>query len=83
MALTSPQDFTYPIFAITYFIIFGTVLLSLSDPEYLLKGVQAYSIVFFMRIISIYCFPLDPPTGIISLHRSCGATDHGRYHPYK
>jgi len=68
MSLTSPRDFTYPIFAITYFIIFGTILISLADPEYILKGVQAYSLVFFIRLITIYCFPLNPPNGIIELH---------------
>ena len=44
-----------------------SVLEILNEPEYLLKAIQAYLLMLFLRTVSIFFIPLEPPVGMILL----------------
>lgn len=62
-----PADCSTPIFIILYSVILWTVFQMLRDLERLISALYAYSALTWMRLATIYLFPLTPPEGMISL----------------
>ncbi|MFN8308954.1 MAG: phosphatase PAP2-related protein [Chitinophagales bacterium] len=67
MLFFKPFDFSLPIFFLIYAVVFGGVFHLAEDPQYLLKGFQAYMLMMVLRCLSIYFLPLQPPPGMILL----------------
>jgi membrane-associated phospholipid phosphatase len=67
LALFPPVDLTWPIFLLVYGGVIGGLILLARDTERLLRAVQGYVLVIFLRIVIILLFPLEPPASMISL----------------
>lgn len=62
-----PADCSTAIFIILYAVILWTVSQVLRDRERLRTGLYAYGALTWMRLMTIFLFPLDPPAGMVSL----------------
>jgi hypothetical protein len=62
-----PADCSTPIFIVLYAVILWTVFQVLRDLERFISGLYAYSALTWMRLATIFLFPLAPPEGMISL----------------
>jgi hypothetical protein len=60
-------DLSVPIFIIIYSLVFATLIIYFRNPEIILTVLATYCVVLFMRIVSIYLFTLEPPSGWITL----------------
>jgi membrane-associated phospholipid phosphatase len=67
LALFGPRDFSAVTFGLIYAAMLATVLGLLRRPARLLLVFQGYAVVAFVRIVVMYCIPLDPPETIIPL----------------
>jgi hypothetical protein len=67
LAMLTPVDFSVPIFFMMYSVVILGIVLLLNEPEYLLKALQAYMLMLFLRTITIFFIPLEPPVGMIML----------------
>jgi hypothetical protein len=67
LALFPPVDLTWLTFLLVYGGVIGALILLAHDPERLLRAIQGYVIIIFLRIVTILLFPLEPPTSMISL----------------
>lgn len=61
-------DLSIPIFIIIYSLVFATLVIHISNAEKILLVLATYCVVLFMRIVTIYLFTLEPPSGWIPLH---------------
>jgi hypothetical protein len=61
-------DLSVPIFILIYSLVFATVAIHINKPEIILTVLSTYCVVLFMRIVTIYFFTLEPPSGWIPLH---------------
>jgi hypothetical protein len=66
--LVEPVDVSILTFLIIYSIALYTIIVVLKQPELFLKAVQAYALMLFFRMITLYFIPLEAPKGIIPLH---------------
>ncbi|MBM4172194.1 MAG: hypothetical protein FJ214_10030 [Ignavibacteria bacterium] len=67
LSLFNPIDVTWLTFGLIYIGLF-TALFSLSfHPENFLVAIQSYSLVFLIRLCTIYLLPLDAPITTIAL----------------
>lgn len=62
-----PQDFSVPIFSITYLLAAIGVLWSFQRPDRLLYALSAYALMTLVRMCSLWLLPLNAPEGIIPL----------------
>lgn len=62
-----PKNVSFYIFLLIYFIILLSIGILFLYPELFLKGLQAYCFLTILRIISIYLFPLEPPSLMVTL----------------
>lgn len=63
----TPREFSTQIFALVHSSLLITLVLFLASPKKLLKALQAYALVLFLRTLSIYILPLEAPRGMIFL----------------
>lgn len=66
--LISPVDVSLYTFLVIYGIALYTIYVVIQQPELFLKAVQAYGLMLFVRLITLYAVPLEAPQGIIPLH---------------
>lgn len=64
---TSAIDCTWPIFVILYCTIIATIVLLRKQPDYLMRGIRAYTLLIGLRMLCMWLLPLDPPNGMIPL----------------
>ena len=64
----TPKEFSLQIFSIVHSSILITFILLLDNPKAILKALQGYSLALFLRTVSIYFVPLEPPAGMIFLN---------------
>ena len=62
-----PIMLNWPIFTITYIAILGGLVFALSSPAKILQTNLTIITILSLRIICMYCVPLDPPPDIIPL----------------
>jgi hypothetical protein len=60
-------DFTWQTFTIIYFASLLTLIQVIQKPEYLVKCVQAFTLVLFFRMVTMYLTPLRYPDDMIPL----------------
>ena len=65
--VTTPIDFSLPIFIIIYTCTLLVVFTNLQNAEKFFRGLQAYTLLILLRTLSIYLVPLEPPIDIIIL----------------
>ena len=68
LALLPAQDHSALIFALIYGAIAATLLYLLPRPQRLLQTLWAYYLLQLMRMATLWLWPLDPPTALITLH---------------
>jgi len=66
--LLNPIDVSLFTFLIIYCLAIYTIIAVIRDPKLFLKAVQAYALMLFIRLITMYLVPLEAPQGIIPLH---------------
>ena len=64
----TPKDWSLEIFIILYCCAAISIIINISNPKTVLLATQVYVVVNFMRMISLYLFTLEAPTGIIPLN---------------
>ena len=62
-----PTDFSMPIFLITYSTVLVVLIELLFAPQKLIKGLQMFALLSFLRTISVFLVPLEPPADLIFL----------------
>lgn len=62
-----PKNVSFYIFLLIYSFILLSIVNLFWYPELFLKGLQAYCFLTILRIISIYLFPLEPPSLMVIL----------------
>lgn len=62
-----PREFSVQIFGIVHSSLLITLILFLATPTKLVKALQAYAVLLFLRTLFIYIFPLEAPKGMIFL----------------
>ena len=67
LGLLKPVDFSIPIFIIIWSNAFMILLSFIRDGRILLRFMASYSLVTMLRLVLIYCIPLEPPNGLIPL----------------
>lgn len=67
LQLLTPYDFSDIIFFFTYSAIAFGMVSGFANPGRFIRGLQAYTIIVFLRTTSIYFFPLEVPAGMITL----------------
>jgi membrane-associated phospholipid phosphatase len=65
--LISPVDLSVYTFLIIYSLAIYTIIIACRQPQLFLRAVQAYTLMLFIRVITIYLIPLEAPDGIIPL----------------
>ena len=60
-------DLSIPIFILIYGMVLITIALNYSNPHFMLVALATYCTVNYFRIITIYLFTLEPPTGLVIL----------------
>jgi hypothetical protein len=60
-------DLSIPIFILIYGMILVTIALRYSNPHFMLVALATYCTINYFRIITIYLFTLEPPSGLILL----------------
>ena len=60
-------DFTWQTFAVIYFASLLTLIQVIQKPEYMVKCIQAFTLVLFFRMITMYLTPLRYPEDMIPL----------------
>ncbi|MFN8277079.1 MAG: phosphatase PAP2-related protein [Chitinophagales bacterium] len=81
MHFFTPFNFSVPIFVLIYAVVFLGIYHLAQQPDYLLKGLQAYLLVRLLRCAAIYFMPLEPPADMILLRDPLAGfflTDGGR-----
>ena len=66
--LVEPIDVSLFTFLIIYSAAIYTIIIVVRQPELFLTAVQAYALMLFIRLITLYFVPLEAPQGIIPLH---------------
>ncbi len=66
--LVEPVDVSLFTFLIIYSVAIYTIIVVIRQPELFLTAVQAYALMLFIRLITLYLVPLEAPQGIIPLH---------------
>jgi membrane-associated phospholipid phosphatase len=66
--LAEPIDVSLFTFLIIYSAAIYTIIMVIRQPELFLKAIQAYVLILFIRLITMYFVPLEAPEGIIPLH---------------
>ncbi len=66
--LVQPLDVSLFTFLIIYSVAIYTIIVVIRQPELFLTAVQAYAIMLFIRLFTLYLVPLEAPQGIIPLH---------------
>lgn len=67
LARIGPVDFTWLVFATTYGLLGGTIVLLLAWPERLARGMLGYALVLGLRAAALTLVPLETPPGFIPL----------------
>jgi len=67
LSLFSPLDFSVITFGITYFMGLSGIAIALKKPKLFVQIVQAYILITFFRMLSMYLLPLEAPADIIPL----------------
>lgn len=67
LALFTPINLTWLIFIIIYSSLITALVYLVQNPVQLLKGIQFYAVMVFVRMISMYILPLEPPAAMIAL----------------
>jgi len=67
LSLIPPADLTWLTFTLIYGGLASAVVVLSRQPDLLLRTVQAYIVMIFMRVVFMYATPLDPPQGSIPL----------------
>ncbi|TND04084.1 MAG: hypothetical protein FD123_3855 [Bacteroidetes bacterium] len=62
-----PQDFSRIIFSATYGFALAGIILCFRRPSTGLSLIQGYTMISFLRCVTLLLVPLDPPEGIIPL----------------
>jgi len=60
-------DLSISIFILIYGMVLLTIALNYSNPHFILVALATYCTVTYFRIITIYLFTLEPPTGLVLL----------------
>ena len=63
----TPINLTWLIFFIIYASLLTALIYLIQNPVQLLKGIQFYAVMVFIRMISMYIMPLEPPPAMIAL----------------
>jgi len=63
----NPMDNSWIIFIIIYACILQTIISNFKKPQVILLGLVSYSSVSLFRMLTIYLFTLEPPSGLIPL----------------
>lgn len=63
----SPRDNSWIIFILIYACILQTIITNFRKPQVILLGLITYCSVSLMRMLTIYLFTLEPPSGLIPL----------------
>ena len=66
--LLKPHDLSYPIFLLIHSSLFLSLIFLLVNPKRVLIAFQAYCVLLFVRTLTIYYVPLEPPPGMIYLN---------------
>lgn len=66
--LFKPRDLSQVIFAIQYTSAAVIIVYVLRHPWFLLRGIQVFIVLQYLRNLCLYLIPLGPPSGIIPLH---------------
>lgn len=66
-----PVDVSGMTFGITYVMGLLGIIIALKKPALFIRLVQAYTLITFFRMLSMYLLPLEPPTDIIPLKDYC------------
>ena len=61
-------DLSIPIFFLIYSIVLSTAIVNIRKPHTILMIMGTYCSVNFLRLISMFMFTLEPPTGWVMLH---------------
>ncbi len=67
LALFPAHDVSFITFTLIYGAMAGAIFIFRKDPKTLLRIIQSYLVMIWMRVIAMYFFPLSPPTTMISL----------------
>ncbi len=65
--MIDPSDVSRMIFMLLYTGLFVTILWLLAYPKELKVGMKLYVVISYMRMITVYMIPLEPPSGLIYL----------------
>jgi len=63
----TPVDWSWTIFALSYSSALLTIATNYKNPHTVAEGLATYCIVTWLRMLTIYLFTLEPPTGMIFL----------------
>lgn len=66
--LVDPVDVSLFTFLIIYAAAIYTIIVVIRQPKLFLTAVQAYALMLFIRLFTLYFVPLEAPQGIIPLH---------------
>jgi hypothetical protein len=64
----SPKDWSVEIFVVLYSTVITSLILNFKKPNTILLGLQTYVTVNYLRLLTLYCFTLEAPPGIIPLN---------------
>jgi hypothetical protein len=67
LGMVASRDRSLPMFALLYSMLVCTVFLLRMQPLVLLRTLLAYSLVIWLRMISMVLVPLEPPLGLVPL----------------
>ncbi|HVB02227.1 MAG TPA: phosphatase PAP2-related protein [Chitinophagaceae bacterium] len=67
LSLFHPVNLSLEIFSVIYISIITGIFFLLMVPDYLLRAIEAASIIYSLRILTLYFVKLDPPAGFIPL----------------
>jgi len=65
--LFKPIDLTWLIFITIYGSLITALVYLIRKPLLLIKGIQLYSLMVFIRMVAMYLLPLEPPSDMITL----------------
>ena len=68
LALVPAADVSVPIFILIHATILATALINIRKAPVILLAMATYCTVNYMRIVTMYVFTLEPPTGWVVLH---------------
>lgn len=67
LGLFQPRDFSSLIFLLEYSTVLLVFVFTLPHPDMMVKGLQMFAICTFVRTITIYLVPLEPPITMVFL----------------